>query len=569
MPSPGGAVAARGSRGVAARELAVPGAGQGRWGALERLIQFEDEHLLVVDKPAGINTHASGVYAGEGIYEWLRRREPRWAELAIMQRLDKETSGVLLFSKTSRANASLTKQFTRRRVEKAYVLLTDRRPPADEWLAESRIRKGSGRFESRTAEADPDGLEAQTRFQVEGEVPEGWRVRAEPRTGRTHQIRLHAADHGMPILGDVLYGGTPWGRVCLHAETLRLRHPATNEALEFRVAPDFSRTPATAVRRALIDPEATNAYRLVHGAADGRPGWYVDRLGDRVLASTSTDEAGGAPALPDWLAAMADDLGASGIHGRRLDRRVREAAPEDASPRLLRGAAADGSFEVRENGLRYRLSFLEGYSCGLFLDQRDNRRRLATNWIGPEFPLRAPGTAGGEILNVFAYTCAFSVAAAIGGARTTSLDLSRKYLDWGRENFGANGLDPAAHDFIYGDAFDWLRRLARKGRCYDAVLLDPPTFSQSRESGAFRAESDYGKLVAAAAPLLRPGGVLFASTNAARLEPERFLAMVREGLAKAGPGRAVERELFVPQPPDFPTHREEPAYLKTVWMRVA
>jgi 23S rRNA (cytosine1962-C5)-methyltransferase len=116
------------------------------------------------------------------------------------------------------------------------------------------------------------------------------------------------------------------------------------------------------------------------------------------------------------------------------------------------------------------------------------------------------------------------VCAAKAGARTTSLDLSKKYLEWGKRNFALNGLDPAAHDFIYGDTFDWLRRLAKKGRAFDAVVLDPPTFSQSKEHGTFRAEKDYGKLVTAALPLLKPGGILFASTNAADWPPEKFLA---------------------------------------------
>ncbi len=84
------------------------------------------------------------------------------------------------------------------------------------------------------------------------------------------------------------------------------------------------------------------------------------------------------------------------------------------------------------------------------------------------------------------------MCAARVGAHTTSLDLSKKYLEWGKRNFTLNGLDPAAHDFIYGDTFDWLRRLAKKGRVFDAVVLDPPTFSQSKEHGTFRAEKITG-----------------------------------------------------------------------------
>ena len=151
--------------------------------------------------------------------------------------------------------------------------------------------------------------------------------------------------------------------------------------------------------------------------------------------------------------------------------------------------------------------------------------------------------------------------------RATSLDLSKKYLDWGRRNFALNGLDPAAHDFIFGDVFDWLRRLAKKPRRFDAIMLDPPTFSQSKERGVFRAEKDYGRLVTAALPLLARNGILLASTNAARLTPEDFLASVNAAVAETG--RKILQQHYVPQPPDFPVTREEPAYLKTVWLRVS
>ena len=215
--------------------------------------------------------------------------------------------------------------------------------------------------------------------------------------------------------------------------------------------------------------------------------------------------------------------------------------------------------------MRFELSLGEGYSVGLFPDQRDNRRRLLTGHVAADFPLRAPRSEF-RVLNTFAYTCGFSVCAALAGVKTTSLDLSKKYLDWGRRNFALNGLDPAGHDFIYGDVFDWLRRLAKKGRAFDAVLLDPPTFSQSKEHGAFRVEKDYPELVGAALTLIKPGGVLFASTNAADWPPEKFLASVEEPIRAAR--RKILQQHYAPQPPDFPISRAEPAYLKTVWLRM-
>lgn len=526
------------------------------------LILFEDSDLLVVNKPAGMNTHAPSQYAGEGIYDWLRHREPRWASLAIIHRLDKETSGVMTFGKTPQANRSLTEQFTAHTIRKTYRFITDRLPDQNEFTVISALVRVGERYFSRPLHAGSD--RAETRFRVIESSPAQTVIEAEPITGRTHQIRVHAAVHGLPILGDQLYGGTPASRLFLHAERLTLSHPVRGESMTFHAAPGFEADARSELRAAVIDPEQTNGYRLIHGASDGWPRWYVERLGDYLITQSEHDLTGEQRL---HLAALRNNGGLLGACHKRLDRQVRRVAPADASPRLVLGQAAPERFSILENGVRFEMSFNEGYSVGLFLDQRDNRRRFLVNHVAAEFPLFAEGASGREVLNTFAYTCGFSVCAAKAGARTTSLDLSKKYLEWGRRNFTLNGLDATAHDFIYGDTFDWLRRLAKKQRAFDAIVLDPPTFSQSKEHGTFRAEKDYGKLVTAALPVLKPNGVLLASTNAADLAPEDFLASVTAAIAKSG--RRIIQQHYVPQPPDFPISRTEPAYLKTVWLRVA
>jgi 23S rRNA (cytosine1962-C5)-methyltransferase len=256
------------------------------------------------------------------------------------------------------------------------------------------------------------------------------------------------------------------------------------------------------------------------------------------------------------------------VYHKILTRQTRKTTVAGASPRLVAGAPAPEPFVIRENGLQFELSFAEGYSVGLFLDQRDNRRRLMTGYVvgGFELPWVGRASSNVEVLNTFAYTCGFSACAAKAGAKTTSLDLSKKYLEWGKRNFELNGVDPTQHDFIYGDVFDWFRRLAKKQRAFDVILLDPPTFSQSKESGIFRAEKDYGKLIAQALPLLKANGVLFASTNAADWAVEDFLETIEDAM-RTSKRRILLRQYF-PQPPDFPISSSEPAYLKTVWMRV-
>ncbi|HVV72691.1 MAG TPA: pseudouridine synthase, partial [Verrucomicrobiae bacterium] len=152
---------------------------------------FEDEHLLVVNKPAGMNTHAPSPYAGEGLYDWLRQREPRWASLAIIHRLDKETSGVMVFSKTRLANRSLTEQFTRRAVVKKYVLLTDRRVPRGSFAVRGKLARVGVRY--ATVGPSLKGEDAETRFLAKGPeagFPGATRVEALPLSGRTHQIRV-------------------------------------------------------------------------------------------------------------------------------------------------------------------------------------------------------------------------------------------------------------------------------------------------------------------------------------------------------------------------------------------
>jgi 23S rRNA (cytosine1962-C5)-methyltransferase len=541
---------------------------------------FEDKHLLVVNKPAGWNTHAPSPYAGEGVYDWLKHRETRWSSLAILHRLDKETSGVLVFGKTPLANRSLTEQFTGRRIHKKYLLLTDRAVREDRFKVTSKISRNGEKYVNSAS-----GEFAETEFAVIRRNRDHTWIEAMPLTGRTHQIRVHISGKGLPILGDTLYGGSPSVRVCLHAAELEFSHPATAEKMTLKAEVSFFEPASDAIRKAIIGPD-TNCCRVRHGASDGTLRFYADRLGDWLLGQGELDLSDRDEAA--LLHNAARPHGIKGIYYKRLDRKPSGKSAAELSPQFFYGTPAPERFEILENGVRYEMSFNEGYSVGLFLDQRDNRRRFLTGHIAADFSLmpegrvpRVPvqsdhnnsGTRGTrpsetdfEILNTFAYTCGFSVCAAKAGARTTSLDLSKKYLEWGKRNFALNGLDPAAHDFIYGDTFDWLRRLAKKGRAFDAIVLDPPTFSQSKEHGAFRAEKDYGKLVSAALPLVKPGGILFASTNAADWPPEEFLADVAAAVHAAE--RKILQRHYVPQPPDFPVSRAEPAYLKTVWLRI-
>ena len=130
-------------------------------------------------------------------------------------------------------------------------------------------------------------------------------------------------------------------------------------------------TEASARRVALIDSDETNCFRLAHGASDGWPGWYVERLGDYLLSQGEYPLTAG---QLEQLHALRSAVNACGAYHKLLNRQVRRAALAEASPQLVLGDAAPERFAVRENGVQFELSFAEGYSVGLFLDQRDNRR---------------------------------------------------------------------------------------------------------------------------------------------------------------------------------------------------
>ena len=301
------------------------------------------------------------------------------------------------------------------------------------------------------------------------------------------------------------------------------------------VPEDFLR--ALRRREPLRADGATDALRLLDGAGDGAAfdGLYLDDFAGRWLVGTS--HPGQTP--PDWLRGA----GARSVYWKRLDSRGEHQQP----PARWAGEEINAPFPVREHGLSYRADFRNGYSQGIFLDQRDNR-----------LALRRLVRPGATVLNCFAYTCAFSVVAAAAGARTVSVDLSRASLDWGRENFRLNGLDPegGGHEFRAGDVFEALAHRAKRGVRFDAVVLDPPTFSRDRKGKVFRVEDDFGELAARAAALLTPDGVLLCSSNSRRLTPGSFRRLVLVGL----PGWRADP---APMPPDFPGA----PYLQTLWVR--
>lgn len=252
----------------------------------------------------------------------------------------------------------------------------------------------------------------------------------------------------------------------------------------------------------------TDAYRLGTG-----PGGWIERFGEDCLISAVSDDA-----ADRMQRQLSEFCIVSGWSPRRLFyRRLVKQPGESDVPVLLDGPVdLPTVVEISENGLRAHVDLQAGYSVGWFCDQRHNRAWLEAH--------ARPAT----VLNCFAYTGAFSLAAARAGAITTSVDLAKKSLQRARENFSLNHLDQSAHRFIADDVFAVLPRLARRGESYDAVVLDPPTFSRGAGGRVFRVERDFGDLLMLAVRILNPNGWILLSTNSSSLDVGGLLGIAGE-----------------------------------------
>lgn len=289
--------------------------------------------------------------------------------------------------------------------------------------------------------------------------------------------------------------------------------------------------------RRYLDLGETSTWRLVNGEGDGLSGLTIDRYGDFLLIQYYT------VAWQPHLAALVEALCAvcrpRGIYAKFRPQQTRRL---DAEPltrgRLLWGESAPADLTVQEHGLYYRVDLVNDLHTGLFLDQRANRmafRRLA---------------AGGRVLNLFAYTGAFSLAAAAGGAlQVTSVDAAGRYLDWAQDNFQRNGIDPAEHEFITGDCFAVLEQMAEAGRTFDLILMDPPSFSTTRKS-RFTTSGGTAELVERALRLLPRGSLLVTSSNLRKMSLDDYLKELRKGASMAG--RTLQVVKVGAQGGDFP-----------------
>lgn len=299
-------------------------------------------------------------------------------------------------------------------------------------------------------------------------------------------------------------------------------------------------------RRAKRDFGATDAYRLIHGESDFLPGIVADRYGRYAIIKAYS------PSVRQFLPVIARTI------GRALKLRgvaEREDAADGAVLTALFGQLPPEELTITEHGLQMIANTVHGQKTGLFLDQRDNRQFVREH------------ASGARVLNLFAYTGGFSLAALAGGAtHVTSVDISQGALAIADRQVAMNGFDPARHKSRVLDIFADLPSLQSE-QPFDIVIVDPPSLANNQRQVP-RALQAYRSLNASAAKLLAPGGMLVTASCTAQVTPNAFKETVGRALRDANVDTVFISEAG--HAPDHPVIRSFPEgqYLSRLAYRV-
>ena len=302
-------------------------------------------------------------------------------------------------------------------------------------------------------------------------------------------------------------------------------------------------------RSAYYQDELTTAFRLFNQEGDGFGGLTVDLYGDYAVFS--------------WYNSYVYQI------RQTISEAFRQVFPEvlgtyekirfkglDYESAHVYGQEAPDFFTVLENGVLYQVFMNDGLMTGIFLDQHEVRGSLVDGLA-----------MGKSLLNMFSYTAAFSVAAAMGGAsQTTSVDLAKRSRELSQAHFQANGISTDDHRFIVMDVFEYFKYAKRKDLTYDVIVLDPPSFARNKKQ-TFSVAKDYHKLISQSLEILNPEGIIIASTNAANVSRQKFTEQIDKGFA----GRSYQILNKYGLPVDFAYNKKDESsnYLKVISMKVS
>ncbi|MBC7464705.1 MAG: class I SAM-dependent methyltransferase [Bdellovibrio sp.] len=430
-----------------------------------RYVDHED--FVLFFKPNGLRMHQ--VDDGQfGFIEAVSQQLDK--KLFIVHRLDKETSGLVMAAKTKVAAAALAELFEKHLVKKTYYFLTDKNVAETSFLVKTHIEKVQNQFVNNL------GLTAnsETELNFVKTVGAFYLWQAKPVSGRSHQIRLHAEHSGISLLGDLDHNGSPWFRLALFATDLEFTLNSVHHRLSEPIPEHFEKLDSSELKSLFLDAQynlnkifhtqPTESYRLVQ---NDRHKIRADILGTYLWVYDYSDKG-----LSDFdiskLQEFANEKNLHLIVRHMLDRGQGVGGLEKST--LLNQPEAS-SWTADEEGVHYEFRTDSGFSPGLFLDQRENRK-----WVSSV-------TKGKTVLNLFSYTSGFSVVAGLAAAtKVTSVDASKKFLEWSKQNFRLNNLKPENSEFFAQDCLVFLNGSKKRNRKWDLIICDPPSFGRSQDS---------------------------------------------------------------------------------------
>lgn len=451
--------------------------------------------------------------------------------------LDKNISGAQVFAKTPTSALRMRTELEKGSAHFTFWFLTDARIDEADQI-EANFQMTIPQTQQVVPAHEGFGTDSKLVFRRLKRSPyfQLWQVTSP--TADTEQIRKHASQLGLPVLGDTTNGGTVFARLCLHAFEINLPGEKSWQCPAPRIFERLGLLKSKAISEALtgIDHRQRQFDFLGQGKAEclrllefESEGLQLDLLGSQLWLQWFREADPTVREQAEW-SLISRILGRELLIQKRWNRGQQTGpAPKWRTSQFL------PVWTAQEQGVTYEFRADSGESHGLFLDQRLNRERVAQ--LSP----------GKSLLNLFAYTGGFSVIAALAGAtQVTTVDLSAAAIAWSQRNFELNPQHHTELDFFTADTFFFLERAQKKQRRWDLIVCDPPIFSRGHR--VFRIEKDLIVLLKLCKSVLAPQGTLFFSTH---FEQWTF-ADIEKILRKGFPGVKIERGQLgpdVPQPP--------------------
>ncbi len=497
--------------------------------------------FLFLEKPHGWSTHSPSAEnpLHVGLHEWAQNLTNYFSQnhkLYVCHRLDRETSGGILFAKSSEIAKLIGDKFEKYEVKKTYLFITKAQSKKNNFDYSSFIEKVGDRFVS--TDKAPNAFTQFEKIKSLGDY-ELWK--AFPKSGKSHQIRLHAQALGIEILGDQAHGGALFSRMMLHSHSIEfeLRDekfeftsplPYVFKNLELLRNPELANWISAAERRfwwlqntQIITGghflKQTNTWRWLHTETKNL---RAEQLGENIFFNWYSDQFPNQTQLESierLFEFLLQSLKSLSMQTDHIEYFLQLRSDRQKSPREFGEIKSTPKFpkrwNIRENGLEYELRLDSGLSTGLFLDQRNNRKWLLDH------------SQNKRVLNLFSYTGGFSLSAARGGAsQVVSVDVSAKFLEWSKQNFVLNELPTTGHEFRKIDTLDYLNWAKKKSLKFDLIICDPPSFARS-EKKIFRIEKALPELLKLLAAVSNANAQILFCSNYEELTSKEFLKTMK------------------------------------------